>query len=256
MKLKVLVTSLLLLVTVSNAETVTTNVVNVPLQESSTSSRILDLIPANTAVEKSGEQNLFYNVKYNNMSGWIAKKYTVEGEKSTVPDITPGSVSTVTMTSIVKTDLPNALPKVNETQLTKMISTYYTGARRNNLLSLVSSFVKMQETYNVNAVFAVAASVIESGGGTSGKLINSLHSYNLFSIKGTNGGKYVSFNGASWKKYSSFAEAVMDFGNLIANGKHYFTQGKYTPISIGKTYCNEQWGINVAKQMKGLYNSL
>lgn len=255
MKLKTLIISLFLLTTVATAETVTTNTNNVPLQISTTNPRIIALIPANTAVEKTSEQGIFYNVKYNNVSGWISKKYTVEG-KDTIPDITPGSVSNVSITSIVKTDLPNALPKVNETQLAKMITNYYSGARRANLLKLVPYFVEIQEKYKVNAVFATAVSVIESGGGTEGKLINKYHSYNLYSIKGTNNGNYVTFKNEKWRKYSNFREAVLDFGHWIATSQYYFSRGKYTPISIGKTYCNEKWATNTAKHMRGLYKAL
>lgn len=253
MKVKALIISLFLIITVSNAETVTTNTNNVPFQLSNTDSRVIDLIPANTALEKISEQGSFYNVKYNWQSGWIAKIYTNEGQQS-LTNI--GTVESADTTYIVKTDLPNALPAVNAAQLTQMITNCYSGARRSNLLSLVNSFIQMQEKHKVNAVFAVAASVIESGGGTNGKLLSEHHSYNMFSIKGSYNGQSVSFMNSNWRKYSSFHEAVMDFGHWIANSSHYFKKGRYTPGTIGPTYCNYSWGVKVSKQMYNLYKSI
>jgi len=257
MKLKTLIISLFLLLTISTAETVTTNRATVPIQKGVSNPQVIYKIPnSNTPVQKLSESGLFYNINYNGVNGWIAKQYTVEGEKTLISNISPTSVPKVYANSVVKTDAANALPAVNEAQLKFMINNYCKGVRKDNLSKLTSHFIKMQETYKVNAVFAVAASIIESGGGTGGKLINTLHSYNMFSIKGTNNGKYVTFNGSKWKKYSNFGESIMDFGNLIANGKYYFQKGKYTPATIAPTYCNTAWGNSVYRTMDALYATL
>lgn len=66
------------------ADSVTTNTVNVPIQESYNSPRVVSLIPSDITLEKSSEVNGYYEIKYNGISGYINKKYTVEGVEEKV----------------------------------------------------------------------------------------------------------------------------------------------------------------------------
>ena len=107
-----------------------------------------------------------------------------------------------------------------------------------------SKFVK-DIAYRVNAAFAACVTIAESGGGKSWDAIDP-STYNWFSIKG-------SYNGQSqggWRKYPSFAAAVDDFGDLIANGKYYYKAGKRTVNEIGPTYCNAHWSDTVNSLMQ------
>ena len=140
-------------------------------------------------------------------------------------------------------------------QLTDAIEKTYPGEpleeTRKNLLSCVDDFIYIQENNKVNAVFAVAVTIIESSGGTNWVAIDP-STYNWYSIKGSYNGN--SNNG--WRVYSSFNESVRDFGNLIANGSYYFKTGKFTVSTIAPTYCNETWGNNVIAEMTKIYNSI
>lgn len=71
------------------ADSVTTNTANVPIQESYNSPRVVSFIPNNISLEKSSEINGYYNIKYNGISGYISKEYTVEGleEKNNSDDV-------------------------------------------------------------------------------------------------------------------------------------------------------------------------
>jgi len=266
MKLKTLIISLMMITTISTATTVTTNTKNIPLQKGNSNPQVIYRIPnSNTVLEKLNESSLFYNVNFNGQNGWIAKQYTVEGKKEldaieaakkSAEANTITSIPKVYGNSIVKTDMKNALPAVNEAQLAHMIKSYCSGARETNLLKLTSSFIKMQNTYKVNAVFAVAVSILESSGGTYGKLLSEYKSYNMYSIKGTYNGAYVTFRNEKWKKYPNFHESIMDFGNLIANKSYYFKAGKFTIASIAPTYCDTAWGNEVYTMMGKMYNTL
>lgn len=149
---------------------------------------------------------------------------------------------------------------LDKTKLKKAIEKTYTGQARNNLLGCIDSFIKIQTTNNVNAVFAVAVTTIESSSGTDWKPDDGgidQSTYNWFSIKGSyNGQSYTNSKGTVWKKYPSFGVAVEDFGDLISDAPYYFKAGKYTVKEIGKTYCNDKWGDDVISQMTKIYNSI
>ena len=69
------------------ADTVTTSVNNVPIQEGNNSSRVIALVPAGTELSKSFETGDFFNVIYNDLSGYMYKAYTEEGSNSNFLDI-------------------------------------------------------------------------------------------------------------------------------------------------------------------------
>ena len=127
-----------------------------------------------------------------------------------------------------------------------------------NIVDNAEAFMEIQEKYQVNAAFAACVTIAESGGGTGWAAI-APYTYNWFSIKGSYHGKsYVSptANKGPWRWYPSFAAAVDDFGNLIANGSYYYKQNKYTVNQIGPTYCNEKWSETVNKLMKTAYEKV
>ena len=122
---------------------------------------------------------------------------------------------------------------------------------RTVILENAQAFLEMQEKYGVNAVFAACVTIAESSGGTNWAAIDP-STHNWFSIKGSYRGN--SKNG--WRSYPSFAAAVEDFGDLIANGSYYYKSGRYTVSQIGPTYCNEQWSVTVASLMTTAYEKV
>lgn len=141
--------------------------------------------------------------------------------------------------------------------LIEMINAKYSGTARENLLAQVDTFLEMQKTYNVNAVFAIAVTQIESSCGTdfTGAIAESTH--NWMSMTGSYNGKTYknpnSTNPRTWRVYDNFGEATMDFGNVIKNGSYYFKAGKNTVREIAPTYCSESWGESVITIMTGLF---
>lgn len=142
--------------------------------------------------------------------------------------------------------------------LEQAIESLYSGQTRQNLLNEASTFIEMQTKYNVNAVFAIAVTIIESSGGTNWAAI-APETHNWMSLTGSyNGQTYRnpnSGNSRTWRVYPSFTEATLDFGDLIANGSYYFQNGKYTVTDIAPTYCNEEWGTRVSAEMTKFYKA-
>lgn len=142
--------------------------------------------------------------------------------------------------------------------LNKAIETLYYGEAKENLINEIPSFLEMQEKYNVNAVFAIAVTIVESSGGTNWAAI-APYTHNWMSVTGSyNGQTYRnpnSSNPRTWRLYPSFREATLDFGDLIANGAYYFQDGKYTVDIIAPTYCNAYWGSKVSAEMTKIFNA-
>lgn len=118
------------------------------------------------------------------------------------------------------------------------------GQGEQNLLNNADGFMQMQETYHINAAFAVSVTIVESSAGTAWAAIDS-STYNWYSIRGSYNGQ--SLNG--WRKYASFNEATKDFGDLIANSGFYCPD-KCTISQIAPVYCDEAWGDSVRPYMK------
>lgn len=78
---KITLLTAMLLLPITAFASVTTNNVNIPIQESSDSSRVIYVVPNNVLLEKSGAVGGYYQVNYNGVSGFVNKQYTVEGEK-------------------------------------------------------------------------------------------------------------------------------------------------------------------------------
>ena len=124
-------------------------------------------------------------------------------------------------------------------------------ADRKNILDNTDAFIEMQEKYQVSAVFAACVTIIESGGGTAWAAIDP-STHNWFSIKGSYRGH--SLNG--WRSYPSFAAAVDDFGDLIANAPYYYKRNNFLVSQIGPIYCGEAWVEKVNAEMTFRYKKI
>lgn len=146
----------------------------------------------------------------------------------------------------------------NVEELKEAINKVYSGKTKENFLAEAEHFIEMQEKYNVDATFAIAVAMIESGGGTNWAAIAEF-THNWMSVTGSyNGNTYKnpnSSNPRTWRVYPSYEEAIMDFGNLIANSSYYYQSGKYTVKAIAPTYCSEQWGDSVVAEMTKILNA-
>ena len=135
-----------------------------------------------------------------------------------------------------------------------------------NIADNAEAFMEMQETYKVNAIFAAAVCINESSAGTNGNLVGKGSSnrnstgypYNMFSITywGENALSHKVFNwtnsaASNWMAYDSFEQAILDFGNYIANSSHYFKSNKYKISEIAASYCppGDDWASKVSNTM-------
>lgn len=126
---------------------------------------------------------------------------------------------------------------------------------QNNLINNVDAFLDMQSTYHINAAFAISIAIAESSAGTQWEAIDP-STYNWMSIRGDYNGQSI----GGWRKYPSFREATLDFGNLIS-GDTYCGSGNNTISSIGGIYCpdtedfpnqSETWTSNTQTQMTAI----
>lgn len=128
----------------------------------------------------------------------------------------------------------------------KMFSEYQ------NIVENAEAFLDGQEKYGVNAIFGACVTIIESGGGTNWNAIDK-STHNWFSITGSyKGCSYrdpSSDNPRKWRVYEDYETAIYDFYDLIRNSEYYIKAGKSTVNEVATSYCNEQWGINVNKEM-------
>lgn len=138
--------------------------------------------------------------------------------------------------------VPKRNPKYTEEELRKIFKKYGNGAVGRNLLAHVNDFYKLQTNYGVNPLFAAAVTIKEQSAGTAKSTCSRQN--NWFSVRSGNG----------WAKFTSPSESIDRFGDMIANGSNYFTQGRYTIKQIGKKYCvpPDGWIKGVSKIMKHL----
>ena len=115
-------------------------------------------------------------------------------------------------------------------------------------------FLDMQNKYKVNAIFAAAVSITETGAGRAGNAVDGHN--NWFNIQGGTTDR--------WRSYSSPKGSIMDFGDLIANSSYYFKKGNYTVATIGEVYCPDsevagqagKWVENTIAFMTQMYNAI
>ena len=111
-------------------------------------------------------------------------------------------------------------------------------------------FLECQEKYHVNAVFAAAVSITESGAGTN----IAIGGNNMFSI--SNGGQ------GNWNSYGTMESSIDAFFSLIST--EYFTNGQNTVDSIARgnpegqhMYCvpPDNWIKNTSNYMTEMFNT-
>lgn len=123
--------------------------------------------------------------------------------------------------------------------LIKGIKSVFSGQKQTNLLSVVDELMEIQDKYHVNAVFAIAVAKEESQCGTAWAAIDP-STYNWMSLTGYYNGKTYknpnSTNPRTWRVYSSFNEATIDFADNIANGDYYYKAQKFTLSQIAPVY--------------------
>lgn len=136
----------------------------------------------------------------------------------------------------------------------------YSEQEKMNLIDNIDAFLGIQQKYNVNAVFAMAVTIVESGAGTGWAAIDP-STYNWCSM--TAGSSWTgktyrnptSSNERTWRVYNSFSEATYDFGKVISNSTYYFGGENYTVSSIAPSYCNAEWGKKVIDHMTDIFEA-
>lgn len=113
-------------------------------------------------------------------------------------------------------------------------------SRSERLVQNAQAFLDMQEKYKVNALFAASVSITETSAGWEGHAVDGCN--NWFNITGTNGPYKTTVNKKDgeiyhWRIYSSPAEGIDAFGNLIANGSYYYQELRFTVGTIAQRYC-------------------
>lgn len=186
-------------------------------------------------------------------------EYDIEGIKGiySLGDFT--SIMSIRGGMVVKLDEPQALKELNKQQITDVINNYFKHKEaKENFLGVVDDLVYIQDTYKVNAIFAMAIIQKESSGGAGWNLIDR-ETYNWASIKGSYNGNYdEDRNGTKWRKYPSFNEATRDLGKLIGEDGPYFKDGNYTVETIGNKYCQppDAWIDQISKYIVRMYESI
>ena len=152
---------------------------------------------------------------------------------------------------IVHTDMMPEIVLDRETILAT-IGKKYNGARKENLESVIDELITIQEEDKVNAIFAIAVAVIESGGGTAWAAIDS-STHNWMSVsfwRGSNATTTYKNGDYTWCSYASFNQATLDFGKYITNYSDYFPKGNYSVKTIAPTYHVAAWGESIVAEMR------
>ena len=204
----------------------------------------------NKEIYDVGTKEAFFNKKLAQEQGYL--------------DIPPELLLAIYGSMCVNTTMPGSLPPLTENEL-KYILNNWLPSRYNekevawlmkNVFtdSTIKAIIEAEEQYHVSPVFALAVATLEQQLGLSyvrnnDHILGKPGIYNIFSIKGTKGGgvEYQS-PGTMWNVYNSYGHAFQEFSALIAEGKYYFTQGKYTIAEIGATYCppGDSWTSQVS----------
>lgn len=138
------------------------------------------------------------------------------------------------------------------TDLEKLKQAFSGYSNSNKLIEHAQDFLDMQKKYKVNALFAAAVSISETGAGNAGNAIKTASSSNSvgatigqcwnnwFNIKASSTPYGILYNGegkSHYKIYTNVSDSIDNFGYNIAEGSYYYKQGKYTVSTIGHTYC-------------------
>lgn len=161
-------------------------------------------------------------------------------------------------------DVYNSALFITDVETLKTALAAYSNSSK--LIANAENFLNMQNTYQVNALFAAAVSITETSAGTKGNAVNGCN--NWFNITGTNGPYKTTTNAGgethNWRIYASSAEGINAFGNLIANGSYYYKENRYTVEDIAARYCpntpayptqQEGWANSVMAQITAFYSA-
>lgn len=113
-------------------------------------------------------------------------------------------------------------------------------SQSDKLVENAQAFLDMQEKYKVNALFAASVSITETSGGRKGHAVDGCNNWFNITTKNTNKcHTTVSKKGTvyHWRIFDTIKEGIDAFGWNIAEGSHYYTQGRYTVGDIGQKYC-------------------
>ncbi len=160
------------------------------------------------------------------------------------------SMNGVSAGDIIVNTLNDPSIAIKDVDTLKKAFSGYAGSKK--LIENAQIFLDLQEQYNVNAVFAAAVSISETGAGRAGHAIDGKN--NWFNISCTCGNS----SHGRFETYSSTRDSIEAFYKLIANGKYYFTQGNYSVKTIGVIYCEnaeQLWIPNTLKYMTQMLNA-
>ena len=124
----------------------------------------------------------------------------------------------------------------------------------NKLQENAQYFLEFQERYRVNAVFAAAVSISETGAGRAGHAVDGKN--NWFNIECRCGNR----SHGRFETYSSPKDSIERFFWQIAEGSYYFKAGKYTVSDIGMIYCENAdapggWIESTTTYMTQMFNA-
>lgn len=193
------------------------------------------------------------NIKYEDLASQMAIREISSGGNYTVNTLMSAKNLCITDSNVLKKAI-NKLDCISENS-------------KKNLLEQVDSFLGMQKKYNVNAVFAIAVSIAESGAGTATdcpndysktnnwwnvtvKIDDSYYNLHDYDIKDLPSGVYpdkvyyyssTSGNPNIWKVYKDVNTAIYKFGDVIANNDGwYFKEKHYTVDEISLDYVGRE----------------
>jgi len=127
-------------------------------------------------------------------------------------------------------------------------------ANSSKLQEKAEFYLKMQEKYNVNAIFAAAVAITETTAGTAGFAVKDGKNnwYNIECHCGNSAhGRFES--------YSNAEESIEAFFKLISGSSYYFKGGNTTIYSIGMKYCEnaeQDWIPNTTAFMAQMYEKV
>ena len=165
----------------------------------------------------------------------------------------PGTLTSVGANDyIVHIDKSSQDIVIKDVETLKQAFSGYSGS--SELIKYADDFLRLQEEYRVNAVFAAAVSISETSGGRAGHAIDGKN--NWFNISCTCGNS----SHGRFETYASVPESIERFYWQISQGGFYFTEGNYTVRTIGMIYCEDAdapggWIDNTLTFMTQMFNA-
>lgn len=139
---------------------------------------------------------------------------------------------------------------IKDVEILKKAFTGYSNSGK--LVQYAEEFIDMQNKYKVNALFAAAVSITETGAGNAGNAIKTATATNSvgvqigqcwnnwFNVKTSSNIYGIVYNGegeSHYRIYNTVGDSIDGFGWQIADGTYYYQQNKFTVDAIGHIYC-------------------